>query len=247
MDFGWIIGNLPFNRQSSIVNRQFKQFTRHLSHVTRHCLLVACLLPAVAWALPSVAINQYVRQFERSYSNVKTLQADFTQTSFAWGRTMVESGTVYLARGGRMRWVYSKPEAKIFLTDGKKVFLYLPAEKQLRISSLRSVENAPVPLDLLLSHLQLGRFFSRVEFADQALHEASGDRVIRCDPKPKYAQVFQSCLIELTPAFDIRKLVVFYPDNSTMQFDFSHTHRNQRIDPSQFSFTPPPGTETIPE
>ena len=226
------------NRTWRIGNRQWVIFSSLISWLC---------LPAAAWALPAASIDQYVRQFERSYYSVKTLRADFTQTSFAWGRTREESGTVYLARGGRMRWVYDKPEAKIFLTDGKKLLLYLPAEKQLRISSLRDVENAPVPLDLLLSHLQLGKFFSRIAFADQALEAAAGDRVIRCDPKPKYAQVFQSCLIELTPVFDIRKLVVFYQDNSNMQFAFSHTRRNPPFDPALFSFTPPPGTEVIPQ
>jgi outer membrane lipoprotein-sorting protein len=144
-----------------------------------------------------------------------------------------------------MRWVYHNPETKIFLTKGKNVLLYLPAEKQLRISSLQELENAPVPLDLLLSHVQLGRFFSRIEFAPQALEAARGDRVIRCLPKPKYNQVLRSCLIELTPAFDIQKLVIFNPDNSTMQFAFSHIERNLLLAPSLFSLTPPPGTEVI--
>jgi outer membrane lipoprotein-sorting protein len=211
------------------------------------CLLLsaACLALQAAWAVPTASITQYVREFERSYSNVKTLEASFTQTSYAWGRTRVESGTVYLARGGRMRWVYQGQEAKIFLTNGKHVLFYLPAEKQLRISSISQIENAPVPLDLLLSHLQLNRFFSKVEFADQALHASPGDHVIRCYPKPKYSQLFRSCLIELSPAFDIRKLAVFNLDNSTMQFVFSHIQRNQPLSSSLFSLVPPSGTEVI--
>jgi outer membrane lipoprotein carrier protein len=191
------------------------------------------------------SIKDYVRRFEQSYRNVRTLKADFVQTYFAWGRTRVESGKVYLARGGRMRWVYRQPEAKIFLANRKNLLIYLPAERQLRISSLSSVENAPVPLDLLLYHFQMSRFFSHIEFASNALEPASGDRVIRCDPKPKYSPVFRSCLIELTPAFDIRKLVVFYPDNRTEQFAFSHIQRNQPLGASLFSFRPPPGTEVI--
>ncbi|MGH9448067.1 MAG: LolA family protein [Terriglobia bacterium] len=203
------------------------------------------LLPAALDGAPQTSIARYVREFEASYSQVRTLEADFAQKSFAWGRTRVESGTMYLARGGRMRWVYHQPEKKIFVTDGKHVMLYLPAEKQVRISSLREVEDAPVPLDLLLSHVQLSKFFSRIEFAPQALEARPGDRVIRGYPRGRLQRDIKSSLIELTPSFDIRKLVIFYPDNSTMQFTFSHIKRNQPLDLSLFVLVPPPGTEVI--
>jgi outer membrane lipoprotein carrier protein len=232
-----------FNCQPSVL-------ARLSSLVSRLCFFAGCLLlalqvPLHVSARPDASIDRYVDQFEQSYRHVENLQADFAQTSFAWGRTRIESGTVYLARGGRMRWVYHKPETKIFVTKGKTVQLYLPAEKQLRISSLQELESAPTPLDLLLSHIQLGRFFSRIEFAPQALEAGRGDRVIRCAPKPKYEQVLRSCLIEVTPSFDVRRLVIFYPDNSTMQFAFSQIKRNQPLAPSLFSLTPPPGTEVI--
>lgn len=201
--------------------------------------------PAPLAAAESNSIAKYVHQFEAAYHKVTTLQADFTQTSFAWGRTRKESGTVYLVRGGRMRWVYNTPASKIFLSDGKHLYLYVPAEKQLTISPMRNIEDARVPLGILVSHLQLSRAFSRVEFADNALKPDPGDRVIRGYPRSKYKDDYRSVLIELSPDFDVRRLVVFYPDNSTMQFAFSHIERNKPLSPSLFSFTPPPGTEII--
>jgi outer membrane lipoprotein carrier protein len=202
-------------------------------------------LSAMSGSLPPVSVGQYVEQFEASYRRVTTLKADFTQKDFAWGRTRVESGTVYIARGGRMRWVYSQPEKKIFLTDGKHVLLYLPAEKQLRISSLRDVEDSPVPLDLLLSHIQLGKFFSHFELAPQALEASPGDQVIRGYPHGRLRGDITSALIEVTPSFDIRKLVLFKTDNSTMQFTFSNIRRNAPLDLSMFVLIPPPGTEVV--
>ncbi len=223
----------------------------HLSLVTPYLFLLSCVffflfpLPGVLNGAPQASIERYVQQFEASYRHVTTLQAVFSQKDFALGRTRIESGTVYVARGGRMRWVYNPPEKKIFLTDGKHLLLYLPAEKQLRISSLRDVEDAPVPLDLLLSHIQLGRFFTRFEFAPQALEPKAGDRVIRGYPRGRLRGEITSALIEMTPSFDIRKLVLFYPDNSTMQFTFSDIKRNQPLDLSLFVLVPPPGTEVI--
>lgn len=208
-------------------------------------IFLALLFPGWLLGEGHLSITQFVREFEASYRNVETLQADFTQTSFAWGRTREESGTVYLARGGRMHWTYNKPEEKIFFSNGKHLFLYVPAEKQLTISSMHNIEDARVPIELLVSHLQLSRAFSRIEFADQALKVDPGDRVLRGYPQARYKGDYRSVLIEVTPQFDIHRLVVFYPDNSTMQFAFTHLERNKTLSPSLFSFTPPPGTEII--
>jgi outer membrane lipoprotein carrier protein len=209
------------------------------------CFGLASIIPTLGAPRAGISIRQYVHQFEAHYRDVRTLQADFTQTSFAWGKSQTESGKVYLARGGKMRWIYEKPETKIFLSDGKQIFLYIPSEKQLTISSTRDIGDARVPLSLLVSHLELSRAFSRVEFADQALEAEPGDRVVRGYPLGKFKHDFRSVLIEISPRFDIRRLVVFYPDNSTMQFTFTHVEHNQPLAPSLFSFAPPPGTEVI--
>ncbi|MGH9405400.1 MAG: outer membrane lipoprotein chaperone LolA [Terriglobia bacterium] len=210
---------------------------------------LAAIVVSVSLALAanaSVPIATYVREFESRYADVRTLQADFTQTDNSWGRVREGSGAVYLARGGRMRWVYEKPEKKLFISDGKKVFFYVPAEKQLTVSPAHPGE-AQIPLDLLLSHLRLSKIFSRVEFADQALEAAHGDRVIRGYPRFAYKRDIRSVLIELTPSFDVRRLVVFSTDNSTMQFAFSHIELNKPLGAALFLFSPPPGTEVINE
>lgn len=220
-------------------------FNRLLAVTFVLAVAVLWMLPASLSARPRITVSQYVREFEASYQGVRTLTAEFTQTYFAWGRTRKESGTVYFARGQKMRWVYHQPEEKIFLSNGKQLFLYVPSEKQVTISSMHDIEDARVPLDLLLSHMKLSRAFSRVEFADQALTADRGDRVIRGFPQSKFKGDYRSVLIELSPQFDIRRLIVFYPDNSTMQFAFANIERNKPLDPSLFTFSPPPGTQTI--
>ncbi|MGH9432286.1 MAG: LolA family protein [Terriglobia bacterium] len=213
------------------------------------CLLAyLAQVPPVASATirrSEIPLHEYVLRFERSYQGVKTLKADFLQSYFAWGRTRVESGTVYLAQGGRMRWEYQKPEPKLFLSTGKDLLLYVPGEKQLTVTPLKGAGDARVPLAVLLSRLNLNKVFSRIEFANQALHPDPGDRVLRGIPRSRYRSDYSSALIELTPTFDIRRLVVFYPDNSTMQFEFSGFRRNLTVSGSLFDFTPPPGTEVI--
>ena len=190
-------------------------------------------------------IAQYVRALESSYRDVKTLRADFTQTYVWGGRTRVESGTVYFARGGLMRWDYRVPKPKLFLSNRKELILYVPDEKQVTRSPVKSSEDVRVPFRLLLSRFDLSKIFSKIEFSEEAPKFQSQDRVLRAVPRRGQEEAYTEILIQVTPEFDIRRLVVSYPDQSRMEFSFDHTERNVRLSPDLFRFEPPPGTEVI--
>jgi outer membrane lipoprotein carrier protein len=194
-------------------------------------------------AAPS--LEQYVRALEASYRSVRTLRAEFTQTYQWGGRTRVESGTVYFARGGLMRWDYREPKPKLFLASGKHLILYVPEDKQLTRSPLKSSEDIRVPFRLLLSRLNLRKVFAKVEFANEALQAQPGSRILRAFPKRGADDVYSQVLMEVTAAFDIRRLVVFYADGSRMEFTFEHIERNAALSPALFRFVPPPGTDVI--
>jgi outer membrane lipoprotein carrier protein len=209
-------------------------------------LSVALARPlSMVGAPPTISLEHYVHAFESSYHEVNTLRADFTQTYNSGGRTRVESGTVSLAKGGRMRWDYREPEAKLFVSDGKELSLYVPAEKQVTRSAAKAAEDFRTPLGVLLGHLNLRKVFSKVEFADQALHAEVGNRVLRGYPKQEFADEYREVLIEVGPKMDIRRLVVFYADNSTMEFTFTNIQRNVVLPASIFRFVPPSDAEVI--
>jgi outer membrane lipoprotein carrier protein len=193
----------------------------------------------------AASLDDYVRQFESSYHNVRTLRASFTQEYSAWNRTRVESGEMYLERGGKMRWEYQKPEEKLFLSDGKDVLLYVPSEKQLTRTPVGASGDVRVPLELLVSRLKVRRIFSKIEFAGPDVPAEPGDRVLRAYPKRGAEQEYRDVLVELTPEFDIRRLVVTYPDETTMAFSFDRIARNVPVAPALFQFVPPAGTEVI--
>jgi chaperone LolA len=194
---------------------------------------------------PSLSLSVYVRAFESSYRNVRSLRAQFTQTYTSGGRSRVESGTVYFARGGLMRWDYREPEEKLFVCDGKYMVLYVPEEKQATRTPVKSSEDIRVPFRLLLSRLNLRRVFSRIEFADAAMEHDHNDTVLRAYPKEAFRGDYLEVLMELTPGYDVRRLVIVYPDRSTMKFRFDRIVRNVSVRRTLFRFTPPPDTEVI--
>ena len=191
------------------------------------------------------ALEQYVRALESSYRGVQTLRAEFTQIH-TWGaRKRVESGTVYFARGGLMRWDYREPSPKLFLATAKQLMLYVPAENQLTRSPVKSSEDVRVPFRLLLSRLNLRKVFSKIEFADDALKPQPGCRVLRAFPKRGADEAYSEVLMDIAPTFDIRRLVVVYADRSRMEFVFDRIDRNVALSPALFRFVPPPGAEII--
>lgn len=192
----------------------------------------------------SAQAESLISNFEVSYRDVRALRAAFVQEYTAWDRTRTESGTVYLERGGKMRWEYVKPEEKLFLCDGKYVSLYVPSEKQLTRTPVKSSGDLRVPFEILVSHANLRRAFSRVELAESPPIER-GDPVLRAFPKQGEEDVYRDVLVELTPQFDIRHLAVEYTDGTRMEFTFEHVARNPALAPSLFTLTPPEGTEVI--
>jgi outer membrane lipoprotein carrier protein len=189
--------------------------------------------------------DAYVRALEKSYTNVKTLRADFTQTR-KWGnRVRTESGTVMLARGGLMRWDYREPSPKLFVATGKDFYLYVPAENQVTKSKVKSSDDERVPFRLLLSRLNLRKVFQEIALAEGALDAQPGNRVLRAIPRRADESGYREVLMEISPDFDIRTLVITYADRSRMEFVFENIQRNVPLSPAQFRFTPPAGAELI--
>src|SRR5690242_14363394 len=84
---------------------------------------------------------ELAQALQKRYDGIKDFSADFVHTykGGALKKTLSEKGRVQIKKPGRMRWDYTAPEAKLFVSDGTKVYFYIPAEKQVLVS--------PVPTD----------------------------------------------------------------------------------------------------
>src|SRR5690348_220913 len=71
------------------------------------------------------------------YNGIKDIQADFVQT-YEGGvlRTKTsERGTVAIKRPGKLRFLYTKPEKKEFVSDGVRLYAHMVADKQVIVSA----------------------------------------------------------------------------------------------------------------
>jgi outer membrane lipoprotein carrier protein len=210
-----------------------------------HRLLFRGLL-FIAIAIPAQAqdIRQLARAVDDHYNRLRSLQSDFTEIYRGDGPERVESGTLWLKKPRKMRWEYRSPKEKLFVSDGQAVWFYLPAERQLRKTELRKLDDLRSPLAFLLGKTKLEnelRGLSKV--VDQAPLGA-GNTLLRGVPRVLAGQV-NEVQVEITPSSQIARIVLLEPDGVATEFRFAAWKENLELSNSQFQFTPPPGVETV--
>jgi outer membrane lipoprotein-sorting protein len=144
-----------------------------------------------------------------------------------------------------MRWDYTRPGEKIFLSDGKHAILFVPEDRQFTRSTVKESDDLRIPFRLLLSRPNLKRVFGRIVFGEGVRPSDPANTVLRALPRKEHEDVYREVQIEVTPDFDIRRLLIFYPDRSTMEFVFDDIARNVAVKPAQFRLVPPPDVQVI--
>ena len=99
---------------------------------------------AVTGAAPTPA-EALARRVDLRQKGVRDLTARFVQSyrSGVLGREVVERGTLAIKKPGRMRWEYKEPEHKLFVSDGKQFFFYVPADRQVIVKEQAGEQGIP--------------------------------------------------------------------------------------------------------
>jgi len=178
------------------------------------------------------------------YNRLRSLQTDFTEIYRGDGAERTESGTLWLKKPRKMRWEYRSPREKLFLSDGKAVWFYLPAERQLRKSDFRKLDDVRSPIAFLLGKTKLEselRGLSKV--VDQAPVDPA-NMLLRGVPTT-FADRISEVLLEVTPSSQLARIVLTEVDGASTDFRFANPKENLEVSDRLFQFTPPPGVETI--
>src|SRR3984885_7045774 len=111
-----------------------------------------------------VDLNKLLKGVEQHYNQAKTLQVHFVESYTVEGRARKsESGELTLRKPGRMRWNYSEPSGKLFVSDGKDVYLYTPDAHRVEKAKLKASDDMRAPLAFLLGKLDFAKDFRDFE------------------------------------------------------------------------------------
>jgi outer membrane lipoprotein carrier protein len=204
-------------------------------------LCVSALLSAEA--LAQTDVHALANRVDAHYNTLQTLQADFVESYTGGGMSRTESGTLWLKRPGRMRWEYRRPQAKLFVTDGKTAWFYVPGERQARKAPVRKLDDLRSPLAYLLGRTKLEKEFSGLSVAPDIRPDTPGNVVLRGVPR-RMGGISQ-VIMEITAEGRFSRLQALQEDGSTTTFRFSNQRENVPVAGQRFSFTPPHGVETV--
>ena len=194
-------------------------------------------------------VHSIAAAVDEHYNHLHTLQAEFTEVYHGSGMDRTESGTLWLAKGGlkkpgKMRWEYRSPREKLFVSDGKDAWFYVPGDRQARRTDARKLDDVRSPLAFLLGKSKLEKELHGLSLANDVAPMNPGDVVLRGVPQALADRVSE-ILLELTPEHRIARIVLNEVDGSTTEYRFSDQKEDEAISEARFRFRPPPGTETL--
>lgn len=227
-------------------------------------LTLTLLLTALgAGCALAAELPQVVRTLEQGYATLNDLRADFSQRSTikAMRREEKGGGELFIKKGsGReamFRFDYTKPK-QLIVSNGKKVWYYLPEQKQVMVMELTQMFEAGngVALNYLTGMGHVSRDFNIVFAAEP--RDKKGNYVLELTPKKgspamaKLQLVVQEAAVEEflasgRPAnpFPIVSSVVFDQTGNSTRIEFTNVKTNHGVESGKFNFKVPAGVEVI--
>jgi outer membrane lipoprotein carrier protein len=233
--------------------------------------LIGLALAESRAALANSSARAIVQAVEARYRRAATLKAVFYEHySDGKGAGLSESGSVYFAKPGRMRWEYDSPQQKLFIVDGKNVWFYVPADHAASRAKMKESSDWRTPIALLAGKADLNKICRRIELVERPASEVTAsstarpawaedhaenplspqDSVLRCTPREssdEFGQPIRDVLLETDPEAHLVRVVVQQPGNAETQFRFGNWQENLAIPESKFHFQPPPGVAIVDE
>src|SRR5438046_4834937 len=105
---------------------------------------------------------ELARALQKKYDAIKDFSAEFVHV-YEGGvlkKQMTERGRVLVKKPGKMRWDYTAPDQKLFVSDGVKMYSYIPQEKQVYVTSVPQGDQATTPMLFLTGKGDITRDFT---------------------------------------------------------------------------------------
>ncbi|MFN8059408.1 MAG: outer membrane lipoprotein carrier protein LolA [Vicinamibacterales bacterium] len=231
--------------------RQDKKLTAVPGRRFARCMGVALLAiglavaPRPARAQDTSPVTVVVANLQKKYSALRDFSAAFVHT-YEGGvlrKKASERGTVEVKKPGKMRWSYTAPEEKLFVSDGVRMYAYVPADRQVIVSRVPDAREATTPIQFLAGAGDLQRDFT-ASWAP-AENAFAGLTAVKLVPRKRQAE-YEWIVLGLEPTtLAIRVLQSADAQGGTSTFTFSEWRDNVGLADSRFAFKIPRGTDVI--
>lgn len=183
---------------------------------------------------------------QRKYDGIKDFSAEFTH-SYRGGvlrKETVERGRLLVKKPGKMRWQYTAPEQKLFVSDGVKMYSYLPQDKQVIVTSIPPDNQVTTPTMFLAGKGNLSRDFTP-SIVEPPAGAPPGTRALKLVPKSPQRE-YDWLLLEVAPeTLQLRGLVTSDAQGGLSSFSFTNLKENTDVADKEFTFTIPRGVDVV--
>ena len=207
------------------------------------------LLLALLFALFSAADQtapELAAALQKKIDGIKDFSTDFTHT-YEGGvlrKQITERGHLLIKKPGRMRWDYTTPEPKQFVSDGVKMYSYLPQDKQVIVATVPPDDQAATPALFLAGKGSLTRDFT-ASLVDAPAGMPAGTRGLKLVPKAHQADYDWLMLVVDRGTLAIRGLQTVDGQGGKSSFSFTNLKENVGLTDKDFAFKMPRGVDVV--
>jgi outer membrane lipoprotein carrier protein len=208
---------------------------------------VALVLLVAAGPVSAQSLDDVLREVEGVYGRMTDLRADFTQVAFnkSLNQSIPAKGTVYLKKGGKLRWEFTEPTPQEIVSDGKKLWVYTPTLNQANVAE--APEALAGPAGSFLAGLGKLRTEFQVRFLNPAQpKDTDGNWVLDLTPKQPLPTLSRLILALDPKSWEIKKAVVHDQFENTVTMRFTKMAVNSGLPDRTFTFVAPKGVVIVP-
>ena len=207
--------------------------------------LTAGLLLGPVSAADSTATD-LAQALQRKYESVRDFSTEFVH-AYRGGvlkKQITERGHLLVKKPGKMRWEYNAPEEKLFVSDGVKIYSYVPQDKQVLVSSVPADDRATTPALFLAGKGDLIRDFTPA-LAQPRADTPAGTRALKLVPRGTERD-FDWMILEVDgQTLQLRGLVTVDAQGGESTFSFTNLKENTGAADKAFTFKIPRGVDVV--
>lgn len=207
-------------------------------------VLVAVAVLSVSAAEPSAV--ELAQALQKKIDAVRDFSSDFTHV-YEGGvlkKKVTERGRLLVKKPGKMRWEYTAPEAKSFVSDGVQLYSYVPADKQVVVSAVPPEDQATTPTLFLAGKGSLTRDFT-ASLTELPPGLPADSRALKLVPRHRQ-QDYDWLILVVDPAsLAIRGLVTVDGQGGKSTFSFTNLKENVGLADKDFGFKIPRGVDVV--
>jgi len=209
---------------------------------------VLAFMLAAALAAPAAeqTAAELASALQKKIDGIHDFTTDFTHV-YEGGvlrKQITERGHLLIKKPGKMRWDYTSPEQKAFVSDGVKMYSYIPQDKQVIVAAVPSDDQATTPALFLAGKGSLTRDFT-ASLVDTPVGMPPGSRGLQLVPKTRQQDYDWLTLLVDPATLAIRGLQTVDAQGGKSTFSFANLKENAGVADKEFAFKIPRGVDVV--